>query len=121
MDDKKKLKPVISNSLWDNDMVKNALKALTPEDLERYEKIGQSMYKDIDFETTELNDPDNKYPPFIRDCIGYIYESLKSGLHPSDLSKEEVKILQNFDGDKWYEKWGYLEEDLTDFVTIKKD
>ncbi len=106
-------------SLWSNPMIDAARKAMSPEDLEKYDKLGQSLYKDIDFISSEVIDEDSKYPMFIRDAIAYIYESLKSGIHPSMLTKEEIQVMTNFDGETWYEKWGYIKDDLTDIVTVQ--
>jgi len=38
---------------------------------------------------------------------------LKSGLHPSMLDENEKILLKEALGDKWYEKYGYVEQDLT--------
>ena len=108
-------------SLWSNPMVEAAKKSMKPEELERYNKIGESMFKDINFVEAKVVDEDEKYPEYVRDAIAYVSESLKSGLHPSMLSKEEVLVMQSFDGEEWYKKWGYVKEDLTEIFTVKKD
>ena len=45
-------------------------------------------------------------------AVAYIDEALKSGLHPKDLTKEDVKVLEETYGKQWYESWGYTKEDL---------
>ena len=55
----------------------------------------------------------------LNNIIRNIESMLKSGLHPSMLSDEEKFILKDILGDKWYEKYGYVKEDLHDIVTLK--
>ena len=111
-------KPTIS--LWDNDMVRNATKAMSKADLEKYAKLGESFYKDIDFATSTVIDKTNTVPPFMRDAVVYIEESLKSGLHPSMMSQQEIELMKNIVGEKWYENYGFVEGDLKEIVTLKK-
>jgi hypothetical protein len=106
-------------SLWDNPMVKEAQKSLSPEDLKHYKEIGESMYKDVDFETSTING--EAVPPFISNSINYIINAIKSGLHISMLDKDEVNLLENIYGKQWYINFGFVKEDLDDIVTIKKD
>ena len=107
-------------SLWDNDMVKNALKSMSPKDLQHYKKLGESLYKDLDFQTSKVEN-DANLPPFMTDALAYVVETLKSGLHPSMLNENEKFLLQEGFGSKWYENYGYVKEDLNEIVTIKKE
>lgn len=109
------------NTLWDNDMVKSAKQNMSPEDLDRYKKIGELMYRDVDFQTSKLNDEGDSFPPFVIDAANYIVELLKSGIHPSMLEKEEIDVMNNVYGKEWYLKWNYVKEDLEKIVTIKKN
>ena len=36
---------------------------------------------------------------------------LRSGMHPSFLSRQEKDIMKNVFGNKWYEEFGFLETD----------
>ena len=109
-----------STSLWDNDMVKNATKSMSKKDLDKFAKLGESFYKDVDYETSTIIDKNNIIPPFMKNAVKYVEESLKSGLHPSMMTKEEVELMKEIYGVKWYEVYGYVEGDLSDFVTLKK-
>jgi hypothetical protein len=40
---------------------------------------------------------------------------LRSGLHPSDLEEQDIKLLETSFGEKWYEKWGYEKADLESY------
>ena len=39
-------------SVWNNEMVNSALKSMSASDLEHYKKLGESLYKDLNFETS---------------------------------------------------------------------
>ena len=98
-------------SLWNNEMVSAAMKSMSPSDIEHYKKLGEGLFKDINFETAKIETKDN-LPPFLAHALAYIVESLKSGLHPSMLEEDEIKVLEEIYGKKWYLKWNYTEEDL---------
>lgn len=100
-------------SLWNNDLVRNASKAMSKQDKEKYAKIGESMYKDVDFTTSQIN-----VAPFMKEAIYAIEESLKAGLHPSMMTKEEKELMKDVYGAEWYIQHGYKKEDLDDFVTF---
>lgn len=117
----KKSQETNGGSLWDNDMVRNATQAMSKTDLSKYAKLGESFYKDVDYETSSIVDNNNIIPPFMKNAVKYIEESLKSGLHPSMMTKEEKELMTSIHGNKWYENYGYVEGDLTDFVTLKKE
>jgi hypothetical protein len=105
------------NTLWNNPMVNSAMKAMSPEELQRYKAIGEAMYGNIDFEGSKVL---NNLPPPMEEAVAYISESLKSGLHPSMLDDNEVALLKDVFGDQWYKKWDYIEEDLKEIVTLRK-
>lgn len=105
-------------SLWNNSMVQSALSSMSYDDLEKYKKIGESMYSSIDFETSSVIDTKNNIPFFLTDAAAYITDMLKSGIHPSDLTDNEKFIMENVFGKDWYTSYGYVEGDLTEIVTI---
>jgi hypothetical protein len=100
--------------LFNNPMVTAARDAMTPEMLENYKRLGESMYKDIDFENGTIQN-------IINETLQKLDCTLKSGLHPSMLSNDEKNLLKEEMGEKWYEKYGYVKEDLDKIVTIKID
>lgn len=107
------------NSLWNNSMITSALNSMSHDELEHYKKIGESMFGEINFETSSVTDKNN-VPLFLTDAASYICESLKSGLHPSMMTENEKFIMENVFGKEWYTKYDYVEGDLTDVVTLKK-
>ena len=70
-------------------LIQNAMKALSPEQKEYYKKLGEDMYGTVDFNGNKII---NNLEPPVEESILYIEESLKSGLHPSYLSKNELSI-----------------------------
>ena len=95
--------------LFDNPMVRSALESMTPEQVESYKRIGKEMYGTIDFEKSEVL---SNLPPPMAEALLYIEEGLKSGLHPVDLSKDEIALLVESYGKEWYKKWNWSEQDL---------
>jgi hypothetical protein len=105
------------NTLWNNPMTRAAISALSPEQLEKYQKIGEQLYGNVDFEHEEIL---NNMPQPMAEALAYIVEGLKSGLHPSQTNKKERSLLEECYGESWYEKFNYVKEDLLDIVTLEK-
>ncbi len=104
--------------LFNNPMVTAALAAMSPEDKEQYKKIGEQMYGNLNFEDARyLINPDAQ----ITEALACLESQIRSGLHPSDMEDNEKAVLKDAYGDQWYEKWGFVKEDLTTITTIKKN
>jgi len=103
-----------SNGSWDNPQFKAAWDSLSPKEQEEYKSAGEYMYnnKNVDYE--------QNFDSVLKESAFYIIEGIKSGLHPSDLDKDEKRVLKEVYGEKWYIKYGYNEKDLEEIVTIKK-
>jgi hypothetical protein len=107
--------------LYNNPLVNNALKALTPDQLDAYKKFGQSLYGTINYEDSTIV---NNIPAPIEESVAYIEEGLKAGIDPSDLSEDEVVILQKAYGEEWYLKYGFTKEEVPEpglSLQMKKD
>ena len=96
--------------LYNNPMVDMAKKALTPEQIEEYKKVGEYMYNNTNYKINEIGSKIKS--PQEEDLILYATESLKSGLDPNDLSDDELRALIGVYGEKWYEKFDYREEEV---------
>lgn len=95
------------NDLFDNPMVREARKNMTQEQIDSLEKKGEDIFAtDIVSLGTENDDTSSK------EVLEQITIMLKSGIHPSYLSREEKDFLKSYVGEKWYEDFGYLENDL---------
>src|SRR3990167_9943906 len=96
------------DQLANNPMVDIARKALTPEQEVHYKQVGQYMFSD---EKMKLVQETSK-PVETKDIIMYAIQSLKSGLNPMDLSKEEVDALNEIYGEKWYIRFDLKKEEV---------
>lgn len=101
--------------LFDNPMINNAMKALTPEQKKEYEEIGKYMFK-TDYAKTALKDKTIDPEKELNDLVNYSLNAIKSGLHPSDLSEKELRILFEIKGDKWYEEFGFTFEEIPPII-----
>ena len=106
------------NSLWDNPYINAAREKMPKEELDKYAEIGKSMYS-IDFEN--IGNGNSDMPVFMQDAVLYVFETLKSGMHPSMLNEDERNIMKEAFGVEWYKIFKYINEDLTDIVTINPD
>lgn len=94
-----------TSDLFNNPMVDAARKALTPEQIDEYKRIGEYMYNSIDYKTavagTQVRESKDE------DLILYATEALKSGGDPKDLTDTEIQCLCKIYGDNWYERFGF--------------
>ncbi len=102
--DKQKKRNAKKDNDYHNPDIREQLKhLLTPEQIENYKKMGEEMYNTVDFTTNEIigsNDP-------LVETVAYISEAIKSGLHPSYITADESKIMEEWGGRQWYKKFGY--------------
>ncbi len=92
------------SNLFDNPTINEMKKNLSDEDKKKYEKIGESMYNSIDYNSGVTLDK-NSYDMTL--VIKYILEGLKSGLSVDDLSENEVAILVQAFGEDWQENFEF--------------
>ena len=98
--------------LFNDPAMKRARESLSKEDQEKYKKMGEYLFNNVNFANNEM---DENFTPPIEDACAYNIQGLQSGLHPSFLEDNEKELLKTNYGDEWYTKWGYTEKDLTDF------
>jgi len=108
---------IADQDLFNNPMVTAALKAMSPEEKEQYKRIGEQMYGNLNFEDARyLINPEVQ----ISEALTCLEGQIRSGLHPTDMTDNEKAVLKDAYGEKWYEKWGFVEEDLTTIATVEK-
>lgn len=104
-----------TNPMYNNPSVQQFRDSLPPEDIVKYKQMGEAIYNTLDYvQSKVLNNP---IPGFLIEPLKDIKASLKSGLHPSELNSDEKRVLVECLGDDWYLQFGYVKEDLTEFVT----
>jgi hypothetical protein len=95
--------------LFNNPMVNNALKAMTPEQISNYKKLGEHMYGNVNFVDSKIIN--NVCPP-MEESVAYVEEGIKSGLLPCDLTEDEVILLTSAFGPRWFERYNFEEHEV---------
>jgi len=104
------------NNIFENQMIKSAIAALSEEDKKRYKMIGDHLYGRINFEDCQSL---NNMPPSMAEAVLYLETQLQAGFHPSMFDENEKALLVDRYGDEWYKEWGYIKDDLVDIITIQ--
>lgn len=106
-----------TEDVFNNPMVENAKKMLTPEQIEEYKKIGEYMYSNDTLKKIENRSLDKvNNEEYI---LQYASESLNSGLSPLDLSQTELETLKKIYGDNWFERFGLTIQDIKNDIEVK--
>ena len=111
--------PTGPGDIFLNETFKKAFDSLSESDKDKYRQIGKDMYETLNFQTGELYDNNGNVPLPMVDAVLHIKNQLDSGLHPSLLDNNEKRVMSEIEGNTWYTKWGYIEEDLDTIVTVK--
>jgi len=108
--------------LFNNPMVDSAKRALTAEQKDEYKRIGEYMYNNQNYNTVETGQKVKQAES--EELVFYACQALKSRGDPQDLSKPELEALVQFYGNKWYEKFGFSEDEVpklnTQLVTAEQ-
>lgn len=108
-----KLKDILATSpLFDDKHLQNMYNSLSDEDKLNYKKIGEHMYNSIDFSEINSQGLNDNHKEIDLENVSQLKLMLQSGIHPSYLSNQDKDLLKNNLGEKWYEKFGFLENDL---------
>ena len=92
------------HDLFNNPMIDRAKKNMSKEQLDYYQHIGEEMYKNIDFTTSEVT---NNLSSDLLDSVAYIEMGLKSGLQFVDVTEAEKNVLDEVYGNRtvWMDKY----------------
>jgi hypothetical protein len=89
------------------------MQSLLPEEQkENFIKLGEKFFESFDVYRGELLQEKDENVIHLEEALAYLVESMKSGLHPKYLNEDEIHLLKAGYGDKWFEQWGYNENDL---------
>jgi len=89
--------------------VDRVLTQLSEEDRVKYKKIGEYMYGTDMFQD---NKKLSNLPSSTEDSVLYIKAAIRSGLHPQDLSKNELQFMNQTVGDDWGDEFGFSSDDV---------
>jgi hypothetical protein len=98
------------SNLYNNPLIESAKKAMTPEQLDEYKRMGEYMYNNIDYKTAAVGSTIRQSKD--EDFIFYAVESLKSGGDPNDLTEDEIQALCKIYGGNWYERFGFKDDEV---------
>lgn len=90
--------------LFSNKALRDSFDRLPQKEKDYFRSVGEYMYAN-DYTGTLDDEIDRSYI--------YVSQSIKSGLHPSSLTEDEIGVMKSKEGDKWYSNYGYTEVDLT--------
>lgn len=100
-----------------NDFESLAIHKMTADEKRQYRELGKQMFGSLNFKGREIID-ENDDPDEVR---AFVVRQLDDGIHPSIMEEGEVKVMESNYGVNWYEKWGYVEGDLTEIVTVDRN
>lgn len=99
-----------NTSFFNTEYVDHVLRQLSEEDRKKYQKIGKYMYGTESY-------PDNRKMSDMKssteDSILYIKAAIRSGLHPKDLTRNELQYMNQNVGTEWVEEFGYSVEECS--------
>lgn len=101
----------IRDSLWKN---------LSDEQKDQYERLGQKFHQSFNVDTQHTQ-PHDIREIALEECLAYVVESLKSGLHPRFTTREERGLLVGTYGSQWYERFMYETSELKDEYDMNGD
>jgi hypothetical protein len=91
--------------LFNNPFIDQARKNMNKKDIQNLEKKGKDFFENVDI-TEDSSEVVN------RDVFLQLDSMIRSGLHPSYLTKEEKGFMENYKGKNWFMNYGYLHHDL---------
>ena len=117
--DPKDLEESMKTNKYNNDFLTNMKaminKNLTDEQKKGYERLAEKFHQSFDVENQQQRDH-NVQEIALEECLAYLVESLKSGLHPKHMTKMERDLVKSHFKDEWYTYFGYDRGDLEGMV-----
>ena len=110
--------------LFNNPQIKRAKESLPPAVRAQYEQIGENIWNQMEASQASLvnnsgediNFTGENLPPPVEEAAANIAEAIKSGLHPTLLDDDEVNLMKECFGSRWYTHWGYTDEDMKEEI-----
>lgn len=98
----------------------NLWKNLTEEQKENYDRLAEKFHQSFDVEQGHSRSHNVKEIA-LEECLAYLVESLKSGLHPKHTTVEERGLLESAYGASWYRAFGFEPNELEEEVDLNGD
>ena len=92
-----------------------SIKALSDSEKQEFKLFASEMYGHSHFKGAQML---SIAPPSEDELVAFIELQIRDGLHISFLEETEKDFLKRTFGDKWFEKYGYVEQDVTELFTL---
>ena len=122
--------------IFSNPQIKKAKESLPPNVRRQYEQIGENIWNQMESSQKYLNNTEtfitdeenhggmnveqnfdaSNLPPPVEEAAANISEAIKSGMHPTLLDTDEEKVMVHCFGEKWYERFGYNDQDMKEII-----
>lgn len=83
---------------------KNVEQSVPDSVLEDLKVLGEKFHQSFDVSRGTTYDPKEV---MLEECVAYIRENLRAGLHPQHLEESEKQLLEAMYGNEWYKEFGY--------------
>ena len=106
--------------IFSNPQIQKAKESLPPHVRQQYEQIGENIWNQME-SSQKIIDNNAEFgvthmPPPVEEAAANISEAIKSGLHPTMLDEDEAKVMLHCFGEKWYETFGFTEQDMEEEI-----
>lgn len=95
----------------------HVFKSMSEEQRSNFTRLAEKFHQSFDVETQHTREHNVKEIA-LEECLAYLVESLKSGLHPKHTTKEERGLLFAAYGSQWYQEFGYTRSELRGVADI---
>lgn len=102
-------------SLWNDPRWSRARESMGKDAEDHYTTIGEQFNGSINYETGESN----SIPIPALDSLAYTIVGVRSGLTKEDLSQDELKLMDQYMGEGWYERVLSGEADIVEKTVVK--
>lgn len=98
----------------------NIWKNLSEDQQKTYTRLAEKFHQSFDIDAQHAREHNVKEVA-LEECLAYLVESLRSGLHPKHTTIEERGLLIGGYGDDWFERFGYTRRELEGLDDLNGD
>lgn len=104
-------------SLFDEPTMRMLREQLSDKERQYYQQVGEHMFARMHVSDTESGETKVEMKVQQEDPVAKhkadLVSALRSGYHPSDMDDAEREFARKHLGERWYERFGYSESDLS--------